>query len=77
MPKPQLSPREYRENLALIDSNIRRGKELVEWHCERCQKKLYYPANALTPQCPHCSTFGVMTRMKRYYGGLTVISGGV
>lgn len=72
-----LTPQEKRANLKLIDRNIRYqlGGGLVSWWCENCERKLYYPADAAAkPQCPHCSTQGYTVRMKRYYGGLTLIT---
>ena len=77
MPRKEMTPRELRDNLNLIDRNIRnqhRGS-LVAWHCELCERNIYHPERP-TPQCPHCSTKGVVTRLKRYYGGLTIITGG-
>jgi len=73
MPRTQ-SHQERVDNLRLIDSNIRQSKPLVGWWCENCERKLYYPANAPRPQCPHCSTQGYTTRMNRYYGGLTLVT---
>jgi len=65
---------EVAADLGLIDHNIRYSRELVTWWCENCQRKLYYPAHAPRPQCPHCSTQGYTTRMKRYYGGISIIT---
>jgi len=76
MPRKEMTPQELRDNLKLIDRNIRHQRSLVSWHCERCKRNIYYPANAPIPQCPHCSTEGVVTRLKRYYGGLTLITKG-
>lgn len=65
------------DELNLIDYNIKyqRHGVLDSWWCENCKRKLYYPNNAPKPQCPHCSTQGYTVKMKRYYGGLSIIGG--
>lgn len=58
------------EQLRLVDHNIRNQHRgvLVGWWCERCKRKLYYPANAPKPQCPNCyNSQGLVVRMKRYF----------
>jgi len=75
MPNTQ-SYRERLDNLRLIDHNIKNSRELVGWWCDNCKRKLYYPANAPIPQCPHCSTRGQVARMRRYYGGITLVTNG-
>lgn len=62
----RFSRKEY-DQLQVHNVRNQAAGPLRDWWCEKCGRKLHYPADAPTPQCPYCySSQGLVVPMRRY-----------